>query len=547
LFVLVAVVVLILCGPLFKWVAAELMGLAALPLSAAVSPGDGAGVPLGEQAGRLHRLVELQPRSSQSRPTTVPSEARDLLRPLIDPGGWPPDSATVGASVDRTRARLSATGTDPVMQAYESQLPSWVAGALRRCRFNRIDPGLAAFWAQQAVVPMRARQLHQLGQYLTGLGESWLAAGRQPEAALAYGAAIAAMTQCAASSHYGTLVLLAAEDLAHASRGLAGVADAQGDGLWAGRLRGAAAQWDRLYADWRRGVSGPPSMLPNTGSAVYDAPGQRAALLSLAQVGIVVAALCVYAAVLVIAGLTAAAGAVLRRPSARVCWATRRSGWPASAVFLVVPTLAAGALLRLAGDDWSWLTSADLVIAVALLVGLGHVTAVRLAARMLFRREERTRTRRADWVTAAWGLGPAFLGTIWALVLVVREPDQQRAIVPPLVEFTILLAWCWLVVFAAFLVFGGVGCVVRWLRSAVAGEAGPGAPTPLFAMAAVGFLVHAILLPPTLWMNQRAFLAHSEKAAHALADEPAARLGSEWRARYVPDAAQLLAPLRERR
>lgn len=568
--VIIALALVFACGRFIKPLTAELIGLQALQLSPLASSLDASRV-TGDRAPAMKLQALLQRVSivpgpatrsrpattqAQTRPTWPPPEVLAALRSLTDRAVWEADAATAAPAVERVEAQWRRTGIDPVVKAIAAELPPVAADPLRRCRFTWIDPALAAFWGQQAVIPARARQLQQTTHDLTRLARSCVAAGNRDAAVLAYAVAIVALQECAATSQYTPLVLLAAQDLPRTCRGLATVADAQGNVRWAAEFRAAAGQWDRLYTTWRQGASDAPNLLPNTGTAVYYPAAHRSALLSLTQAGVTLVVLCVYAVILIGATLARTAAALLRRPAAPLVWASA-SGGASSAVALVVPTLLAWGLLSLAGDDWSWLTSAQLVVAVVLLVTLAHVTVAPLAARQLLRGEGETRSRQADWLAAGGKVLCLMLATTAAVLLVLKQSDQRRDMVPPPVDFAIALAWFWLCLVLLFAAMGWIGRLIRWLLAATRRSNGASTPqarkpkpafgNALFTMAALGFFVHALLLPPMLYRNEQRFCAHSQKVAHTLADEPAARLGPDWRVRYNPEPDRLLAPLREHR
>ncbi len=543
-----------------------MIGLGAVPVSWGLPPVERARLTLGPSDLTLQAMLSAVFRTSpRTHSLGSPGpEIRAALESMLVPAAGPIGDAMAGgaskprpedAEVARLQASWKSAGLGPVLHYLTGRADSAAARVLRRCGCDGIDPALASFFTLQSGLRNYVRQVRRLANDLIRLGDGWAASGQRDDAALAYGVAIVALARSAASSSYAPLVLAAAEDLPRACTRLATVADAQGRGAWAARLRDEAARWDGLYTRWREGAAGPPNMLPNTGSAVYHPAEHRSAMLALTQLGLAFAALCTYALLLLAAVLRGVGSACRRRPAGSVRWATPRCGWIAGALVTAAPTLAACGLLRLAGNDWSWLSSSRLVTAIILLVAVAHVNVATLAAGQLLRGPQPLPTPVAERLSAASRLLALLLATTAALLIVSRRPEARRAMMPPAVDFTVALAWFWLAATAAFAIAAGFWRLAGRLRSALGGSRRPASETcpatvrpvyPLLAMAAVGLLVHAAMLPPLLWWNARVFHDHSQKVAHTLLDEPAVRLGRLWRESYPPSAGELLGPLRPR-
>ncbi|MGB9623838.1 MAG: hypothetical protein ACPMAQ_03160 [Phycisphaerae bacterium] len=556
-----------------------------MPVSWGLPPVEKCAPTLGPSDLKIQAMLSAVSRTSAGTPSPGPAgpEMRAALESMLVPTAWPVDEAMAGgvsrprpgaaqvasrtagtalpapapgdAEVARLRARWKAAGLGPVLRHLTGRADSTAGRVLGRCGCDGIDPALASFFAIQSGLRSYVRQVRRLADDLIRLGDAWTASGQRDDAALAYGVAIVALARSVASSSYAPLVLAAAEDLPRACTRLAAVADAQGRGAWAARLRDAAARWDGLYTKWREAAAGPPNMLPNTGSAVYHPAEHRSAMLALTQVGLAFAALCTYALLLLAAVLRGVGAACRRRPAGPVRWATPRCGWVVGGLVTAVPTLAACGLLRLAGDDWSWLSSSRLVTAVILLVAVAHVSIATLAAGQLLRGPQPPPTPVTERLSAASRLLALLLATTAALLIVSRRPEARRAMIPPGIDFTVALAWFWFAATAAFAIGAGLWRLAGRLRSAAGGSRRPGseicpAPVrpvyPLLAMVAVGLLVHAAMLPPLLWWNARVFHDHSQKVAHTLLDEPAARLGRLWRESCALPVGELLGPLRPR-
>jgi len=556
IFVLLTCVLLLLCIPFVGLLPSELIGLGALPISSGLPPVERCTLTLGPSNLKIQAMLSTAPRTSARAHTPGPPgpEDRTMLESMLVSAAWPTDDAIVRAEVGRLEARWRAAGLGPILCSMSGRPDSIAARVLGWCGCDRIDPALAAFFTLQSGLRSYIRQVRRLANDLIRLGDAWSAAGHRDDAALAYGVAIVALARSAASSSYAPLLLTAAEELPRACTRLATMAAAQGRGAWTAQLRDAASQWDRLYTRWREGAAGPPNMLPNTGAAVYHPAEHRSAMLGLAQVGLAFAALCVYALLLLAVVLRGIGAACRRLPAGGVCWATPRCGWVVSALVPAVPTLAAFGLLRLAGDDWSWLSSSRLVTAVILLVAVGHGSVATLAAGQLLRGRRVLLAPAADRLSAARRLLALMLATTAALLIVSTRLEARRA-TPLAIDFTVLLAWFWLAATVAFAIVAGLWRLAGRLHSAGRRSRGlrseirpvPVRPVyPLFAMAAVGLLVHAAMLPPLLWWNARVFHDHSQKVAHALLDEPAVRLGRLWRESCAPPVAELLDPLRPR-
>jgi len=403
---------------------------------------------------------------------------------------------------------------------------------------------------------------------LASLAASWAAQGRMDQAIMAYAAAARVLDDAAA---FPALVPLVAEEAPGIYRRLAAALRRNGNGSEAAKSERVAAQWDRVYDEWRKAADGPPNLLPNTGSGVFFPREHRRAMLALSRCGIAFSGVLFYGAGLSAAGafglvawsVRTARRSLRRRSSPAPSSAPRREvvsaltarKVPVIACLTALPTATGVAALHgLAGEDWTWVFSVRLLVAVALLLLLGHGWSMRLSIRAALRSSraghEPAAARqglRADLFEAIVYL---VVATILAAMLVPGGPRQ--GIVPRRIDMVTSLAPAlWLVV--------GLHCLGKILlavfrrarpriREAADGEPARHGRTDawrlprsravdwrrgcVLTVAATGLAVHALLLPGTLWLYQRAWMNHTRAIAQALADEPTHRLGSGWRLRY---------------
>jgi len=494
-------------------------------------------------------VPEIQP---EIPPPSAPASLAEIeeIASSIRDDGRPGAPATAAVLPDAGARRM-------LLHLVARERQSHASGALaerlcaRRDAYRKAgaEPALAGVWARCDVVPRYTNQVRQTARALVDVGDTCLAAGEAADAALAFAAAVAVLNDYAATSTCGDLVLMAAEELPKGYRGLARAAIAAGHAEAAVPLRQEADQWDRLYAEWRTIAQGPPNMLPRTGDAVFEPAMHRAAMLSLARVGVVFAAEILYWLALAIAAVVCAVALVFRRPSPPILWAFNRRAWASwvvAAAIVLSPTLAALGALQVAGDDWGWLFSVKLIAAVVILIVLAHGTALWIATRFLIRLEdERTRPTVEIVVPALTAL--AIASMLMALLL------RSRPTTAPLLTAIELFAWCWLGVVALCVFAAYVRRAVRWLwRISISGATpspGPGPRGSMFGrrrratltMTALGLFVHALLLPTVLRHHAQEFTAHSRAFATAFQNEAVHRLGADWQTRYANHAAELIA------
>lgn len=402
---------------------------------------------------------------------------------------------------------------------------------------------------------------------LASMADSWAAQGCMDQALMAYASAARVLDDAAASPQ---LVPLVAEEAPAIYRRLAAALHRNGDRSQAAKCEYAAAQWDRLYDEWRKAADGPPNLLPNTGSGVFFPREHRRAMLALSRCGIASYGVLFYGVGLSTAGVSGLVVWSVRRvrrsphrqslpapPSGLgriIAFPSGARVMPVVACLTALPTaIGVGALHVLAGEDWAWVFSVRLLVAAALLLLLGHGWSMGLSIRVALRSPPAGHDPAAAAPRWRAHLFEAIVLLLMAMILAALVPGgPHRAIVPRRVDMVTSLAPAlWLVVGLRCL--GGI--LLPGLRRTLWRIPKPPHDKParqgrtgawwfshsrgvawrrkcVLGVMATGLAVHALLLPGTLWLNQRAFIIHARAIAPALADEPTHRLGSEWRARY---------------
>ncbi len=492
------------------------------------------------------------------------SEAfRSILRQAMQPLGQP-GLREIPAPTPELRTHLAAliagagsmtVGTDAA--AFENRVAAH--------RKVGADPAQAVWWARQDLSGYQADWNRRIAEAFLDVGRSWSNAGLAADAVLAYGAAAALLHRYAMERQEPEGVLLAARELPGVYRLMADTAATAAppptdspptaaattaatriSSEWIAGLRAEADEWDRIYAAWRDAViQSPPSLLPHTGTASPSPRHQRAAMIALTQAALAAGAFCFYAIVLLAAATLGLASIILRKARPPVLLKTRWPQWATLGILLALPAMAGCWLITHgAGQDWSWLFSIRLLAAAAALLTTAAALATWLGVRFVMRWQAPRAQRRRAWAQDLMRI--VTILSIASLLTCLNMPSERPAIIPPAITMLGLFAWFSLAIVAVCALALPARRLIARIRCRppVRGSSWPlSRQHALTTTAAVGFLLHAVLLSASLWRNERAYQTCSAHTAEALRQETCIRLGRDWQQRHPLRGPELLAAL----
>jgi len=210
-------------------------------------------------------------------------------------------------------------------------------------------------------------------------------------------------------------------------------------------------------------------------------------------------------------------------------------------MLMCVPTISACVLLEwLAGENWAWLLSLRLVLAVASLVILTNGLCVWLIANLGFTCEGDTIGSRRQFKVRAFVLAVLLASAVVLiadLYPVLKRVDADYA----KVKCYIMLAQGWYVWCIVFFVISAFWRLIR--RDGGHGYLFGRRRRAALIVSCIGLFLHSVAIPAMLWRNHRGFTRHSGMVAAAMADEATRRLGPSWRDAYTHPYRQLLSDL----
>jgi hypothetical protein len=433
------------------------------------------------------------------------------------------------------------------------------------------DPALAELWARDRVFPQETFRIRQELAALraaasttqpiepSSLGPSSLVIGNPtPQLSTQHSAvsigriasAIRLLTAYATTHPpHAEMLLFAAEELPPLYEQLAARAEADGNPTRARALHNAATQWKDFYAAFRDARHGPENLFPMTGAGAFDVKAHTRLARKFAQTGLALVGLIVYATMVILVAGRALLARFLGRHAEPVRWArTSRFQAYRTAVILVHITFFAWGATWFVGDDWTWLLSARVVISAAILLLVAHTWMIVAMPRLRFAPVTTPPSYRPPSRRRYLFVGIALTVAVVIALLIYQPDEARRPFIPPSIDRLVFLARAWLFIAIVWALIGLIQRARHWLRGRPFPDAllGPRWRHALLYIAALGLLEHAVFFTLRVRSFHHAHTAYSEHFDAALRNEPAERLGPDWRTRIPTDVDALIGPALER-